>query len=1037
MINDLIQLLGVANPQLSVKWTNTASTTLNYDGAFTLTCPAGDTFVSPVAGVLNVDNGLEKIVLPAGGTPTTGVIIKLDPQVYLRLSRMYADEIEGKTTTNNANATTERPVPCYFVYTNLTKNAWNDSDGNHNGPVAGLFYAGTDLHMSGQLTIHDQYGLPIDPVAVAAAFDAFVRRFATLESKAINSNPANPAPPVTANSQLVAIANSGANDTTIQLVTPNGVAYNPGSLPFGNLTAVNAAQGLYKINTVASAINKAPGAAADIRIGAATNGSLGTAYTITQVRAGLTLKRDFVRAYVVSLNSYLLGTAPNTEPSIQYNTATNNLAPVVRDNEQVTFCTNGNQCMGAVNAIVTGAPTISLLVSPVIDNDFNLPPLADGTGNERWPKFPAGGGAGPFAQIPGTLAITATAHFITDAPTNNADVYVELNCPQFVAGDSVRIYTRIFHDDGSETRGDGAGALVIGTKAAFRLKDPFSVVNPFQPVIIPNSPTLMMDVVVVNRGLFKRTFGNITCTVTAAAASPLAAINNNLNAIGERGISTGGIQGIASNTPTNGATNFGNFLLNVLGENQPRASSRYPTMARYDSMAASFTTPNWQAFCGGTIFQKDGLNNFPLMGNPGNPGGKEYSSVGIRTANGLLAYDIARAAYRRTRNVLERMAAFMTGAKAASWQPPAAPAASATNTFAAAVLQNIPTHCETPEIGLAFSDMTNVPNSLSQFITQVQNAIMPGGTLPSWIPSALQTRFQNFINGLGTDPQNQQAYNELYREFVTSLYGRRDSYWALKDAITNAKESIYIQGTFFGHTNYSGPSWPSDDFVQVLKNAITNNPRLKIIICLGKKINYGKGYEVFEARDYKHRKDAVEYLQGDADPTTHIRANANQVVAFHPTGFPMRAKELRHHVVIVDDMWALVGSSSIRRRGLNFDGSEDVVLIDKTITNGKSTAIKNLRIQLLQEHLNLQNNTGLTPGLQVRLNDAHESFYAVKELLDSGGAGLVTNIWEGDRTNINSSAYPADDLADPDSSTFSAGNAALIAALGALSTMPA
>src|SRR6266487_913970 len=47
---------------------------------------------------------------------------------------------------------------------------------------------------------------------------------------------------------------------------------------------------------------------------------------------------------------------------------------------------------------------------------------------------------------------------------------------------------------------------------------------------------------------------------------------------------------------------------------------------------------------------------------------------------------------------------------------------------------------------------------------------------------------------------------------------------------------------------------------------------------------------------------------------------AERVVAFHPVGFPGRPSRLESSVVIVDDVWAMVGSSTFRRRGLTFDG---------------------------------------------------------------------------------------------------------------------
>ncbi len=1012
MINDIIQLLGVANPQLSSHWSNGAPQNLTSDGTYGLTCAAADNFVAPFNGYLSRGAELERIVMPGGGTvPDKSFLIKADPQVYLRMTRLYATIIEGKQAHTHLP---ERPVPCYFVYTNLTEKP--NGDGAGTGPKEGLVLAGADLVCSGKLSIHDQYGYPIDPLAVAAAFDAFMAKFATMETKPLTTPSAKA--PVTAGSQLKVLAGT-TKSTTIQLSLPNGDAFTGGLNVFNNLADINSDIGLYGMTT---AIGKNATAGATLKIGAATNGLLADNYKPSALAAGLTLGRDFLRAYVVQLDKYLLGDAPATEPSIAYG-----VGPVLRDGEQITLLADGTECLGAVGTINASGGKPLLLVSPVIDKDFVLPTMAANGSIARWPAAPAvtAGMVGSIGSLPANLNATfaLSAAFISDDPTVNSDVALQLSSPLLVPGDWVRIYNRLFHDDGSETRGNGAGAMIDANHtASFRLSDPFSLITAANQAQEINGPKLMLDVVVINRGGRKRTFGNIQCIVGTKAPLPpqLAPPDNLMLNKAELGTSPAGIFGTAYAPQNAAGGNAGDFLKNMLGENQPRQAPRYPTMARYDSIAASYNTgaKTWQAFCGGTIFKKDALSSFPFLGNPGNPGGRELSSVGIYTTGGVLAYDLARAAYRRTRNIGERIIALAIDPDATTWQTPAADT-SAGATWAAAALQTIAAHCETPELGLKFTDMSGVPATFSDFVKLIENKL---GGLPSWLPNAAKTKLQAAIDSQGSDAKKQQGYAELYREIVTSINGRRDTFWALKQALLSARECIYIQGSLLDRTAYT----PADDLVEMLSAQLKAHPRLKLILCFSRQLRYGKGYEAFEAHDYQQRMELVTLLRGEAGK------QSNQVIAFHPNGFPMRPKELRHQLVIVDDMWMLIGSSSFRRRGLQFDGSQDVAALDKAIVNGKSAGIRAFRIKLLEEHLNLQNSAGLTPGLQVRLRDLRESFYAIKELLDSGGAGLISPLWEGDRLGLTPAT---DDLANPGAS-LEVADAMITALLSGASTAP-
>src|SRR5436853_7617428 len=79
----------------------------------------------------------------------------------------------------------------------------------------------------------------------------------------------------------------------------------------------------------------------------------------------------------------------------------------------------------------------------------------------------------------------------------------------------------------------------------------------------------------------------------------------------------------------------------------------------------------------------------------------------------------------------------------------------------------------------------------------------------------------------------------------------------------------------------------------------------------------------------------------------------SRVAAFHPVGFPGRASRLESTVVIIDDLWAMVGSSTFRRRGLTFDGGSDLVFSDLDLVDGVSPAIVDFRRKLMASRLGI------------------------------------------------------------------------------------
>jgi phosphatidylserine/phosphatidylglycerophosphate/cardiolipin synthase-like enzyme len=178
------------------------------------------------------------------------------------------------------------------------------------------------------------------------------------------------------------------------------------------------------------------------------------------------------------------------------------------------------------------------------------------------------------------------------------------------------------------------------------------------------------------------------------------------------------------------------------------------------------------------------------------------------------------------------------------------------------------------------------------------------------------------------------------------------------------------------------------DLVALLRARLAAMSDLHVIIATPKRIPFGSGYQSFAQRFYLARNEAVASLRSVAP---------KRVAVYHPVGFPGRPEVIRSSVGIVDDVWALLGSSSFSRRGLTFDGSIDVVLVDKVIKRAVSDTVRNFRRQAIARTLGLVPPApGETSNANwVRLNQQRSAFELVHEIVERGGDGLVEPLWPG------------------------------------------
>jgi hypothetical protein len=1004
--NDVQQLLsnigltalGIESPRLAIRWV--AGVDPGEGAAATMSLTSSDEWVAPAAGVFIKTGGTVGITMPDGSpAPTTAAMLRLFPQVVIRLARLIASVIEGRTDDRPV-----RPVPVYFVYTNVTELGTVES---------GLVMADDPLRISGTLTIHDQNGLPIDPVAVAGEFDALVGHFDVLEARALLTTPP------TTNRQITTIAQLGAAGKRARLVDPHGQP-NDGAQLTG-LTAVAAPQGLFSV--AGTSIGKATGAPEHLRLGPATNGTLDTSFAVPNPASSVTLHRDFFSVMVVDLQPFLIGARPDDDAA-----ANVEARPDIRHDETMTFSFNGNAMLGAANQILSGTPNDSLVVSPVIQGDFAIPTDASDS-NAQWPSFPAGLPTTNDPILAALLdALNPTATFITGT---DADVALTLN--GLTPGQAVRVYNRQFLPDAREGRGDGAGAAVPASgTVTLVLKDPLGLVQRGLQIELPTEATLHVDLVVVNSQKKARVFGNVTARVDPPAAPPsLPAETNPFGTATDRGTSSSGLLGLpAPNLPPSPIASLDdiiNLALN-LGDTGAavRESPRLPTMARRDTIVAANVNGTFRGQISGVFLNPSARNALSRIGSPGSPGGPEFHGTSAQTQSGRLGYDLARAALRRTRGIAERLAVLAES----RWD---SPAAATGGTISGAILQTVAPVAETPEFTPFGSQLDNLPATWTALVDSVVN-----GNSLSGLPAAFRNQLQTQLNNLRNSAAGNRLYDEFKRDFSASVHGRRDALWALKRALSSARELIYIEGPAFTPTAYGAS--PDNDLVTIIGNRLTARPDLRLVLALPKQLDYGPGYEVFAAREIAQRKEVIDHLKTLA--VVHVGdQEIERVVAFHPIGFPGRPLRLATNIVIVDDVWAMIGTSTIRRRGLTFDGGVDVVLFDRSIRDGHGAAIGDLRRRLMAEHLGMQPPAAgeVAQANWVQLNDGLSAFNAINQLLDQGGAGLIEPLWDGRIPGvppISPSSFPSDDVADPEGRAFNTAVALIVAALSSVATPP-
>lgn len=942
-----------------------------------------------------------------------GLLLMVHPQAYSRLARLYAELLEAPP---NPRGIPTRPVPKYFFYGFFPN---PDPAVNATKDLSGGVNTGDELGFFEQLRCYDAEGHAIDPLAVLSAFTILGHLFPPLMwmPGVVYGVPVQGGLDVVLTTGFQMSPSDippNPGDVRIRLTRPDGTAHDGTGLT--GLTAINAANGLFLLPP-GTAVGRAPGASANLVFGPTQAGTLGAAFAppapgLGAVAGSVTplpaMTRDFYTLRVVDLDDFLLG-PPEIGFADPNGTGTLEQRPVVRTGQTVTPLIGGNAVATAAAAVVASPAGQQQCLAETIDPAF-VPPAA--TFPATPPAAPIGPTALPVNLRQGPSAITATAMYVGAPAPPTVDVLLTL--AGLPAGTAVRVYPRTFDEEAREGRGDGVGALVGAGPTALLLPDALALVHPSGKTdAVPPLGTLRFDLALVsdqpgpNGAPVARIYGNLSATLNAAgpfAAPPPAppAASPFLGGAVLAGTSNSRIAGLEP-TPPGGPGDFFSELFGVEVAVNPREATRFPTMACRDLVVSDRST----AVIAGGRLAPELWSSQTRIGAPGSAGGREVQAVGVGVG-GQLAYDLAVNALRRTQFLPLGLITLAGGIWDAPGAPPPAPGA----TFAGAVLQNTAPVAEMPNLrylagaeiqnhAIARPNYTNPATNFNVLVNWIagnlenQTIPLPGGQQFGPVDD-LANLLRTMESSLESDPvfsslppavqnlRRQRLFLELERRMVTAIYGRHDSERTLLAAFARARRLVFVETPGLGFTSLSFAGDPqmvqpaADNLWTVLAQRMAAVPTLRALICIPRDTDYPPGFAEHIAYEKKERSFALAQL-----PPERVRV-------FHPIGFPGRPSRLATTTVVVDDAWALVGSSSLRRRGLRFDASSDLVFTDLSYETGRCPALAELRRQTLAARLGLPPADGGVPhpGF-VRLFDLEEAFEVVSEALADGGYGRV------------------------------------------------
>ena len=228
------------------------------------------------------------------------------------------------------------------------------------------------------------------------------------------------------------------------------------------------------------------------------------------------------------------------------------------------------------------------------------------------------------------------------------------------------------------------------------------------------------------------------------------------------------------------------------------------------------------------------------------------------------------------------------------------------------------------------------------------------------------------VGGLPSSlPNPGDVLRAMSRRALAIGWGLRDVATSLDAAFRRAEDLVYVETPAIDTLAF-GADGDSVNPVQSLVDRLAAQTALHVVLCLPRRSPYGWPAKLGRVRDAL-AITSIAALEA---------AGPGRVGVFHPAAGRDRALDLASTALVVDDVYALVGTSHLWRRGLCFDGGLAAAVFDERTTAGRPTAVQAFRQALVAQRL------GAVVG-NVPL-DAAGLVGAVRDLAPADGAQRVT-----------------------------------------------
>ncbi len=217
-------------------------------------------------------------------------------------------------------------------------------------------------------------------------------------------------------------------------------------------------------------------------------------------------------------------------------------------------------------------------------------------------------------------------------------------------------------------------------------------------------------------------------------------------------------------------------------------------------------------------------------------------------------------------------------------------------------------------------------------------AALPGSMIPTATGTAGQAAFDR----------------AAARRVRAAAEGLAEALPALRAAIDTAERFVYIEAPSFT-AGALGGAGTDLDILALLRDRLNRKPDMNALICVPQRCLNPFAH----LRRYRTALQARIASELHDPGSLHRRANRpilpatqnERLVLFSPLGSGRRPLGIASTTVIIDDVVCFVGSTDITRRGLTFDASTMVGVVDDIVEDSISPEIRTFRTRLLADRL--------------------------------------------------------------------------------------